>query len=146
MVEADDQRETRRPAPRSVIRRAFSGWSRPIEMQTTGTPCRRGRSSVPWPPCEITAAHLGTSRSWGALCTTTMFDAEGRSPGRTAGPVVTIPCTGSLAKALMQRAMIPRWSWKVVLNEISTLGSVSLSRCSIETSSTHAGRSSSGPQ
>ena len=47
------------PAPRHVTRAPFSAVSAPTGHTSTGTPSASARTTVPWPPFEITSEACG---------------------------------------------------------------------------------------
>jgi len=56
------RRGTRTPAPAQATRAAFSFMSPAAGAATTAQPEESARTSVPWPPWQMTSSHCGMVR------------------------------------------------------------------------------------
>ena len=115
-------RFTASPAPLVVTRVALSAWSRPWWRMTMGTSAASVRTTVPWPPWVTTALVCRSTSECGAAATTVTLAGARSASGSSAGPVVTIPRTGSVPSASTIRCRQPAWSWNVEDSATSTSG------------------------
>ena len=73
------------------------------DAASTGRSCIRPRSSIAVSALASSAAQCGSRAACGAWSTSTTLAARGRTADSSAGPRVTIACTGKGASASMQR-------------------------------------------
>ena len=81
ILAADASGDSRTPAPWCTTRAAVSFWSRPIGMQTIGTPAARVFIVVPCPQCDTASDAWARIWRWGAEATTTTLSRGGHLVG-----------------------------------------------------------------